>query len=72
MQHDRQDVFLATTSRNCTRDGAFRDIERSLKLMTTDHLDPHSFTDELLPFAPEKQMGIIGVKIAVRGRILSS
>lgn len=39
MQHGRHDVFLATTSRKCTRDGALRDIERSLKLMTPDHLD---------------------------------
>jgi len=144
MQHRRNDVFLATKSRERTRDGALRDIEQSLKLMKTDHLDlwllhnigipeevnavfakggameaftqmhdqrvvrflgvaahyhpepiidllnrhpfdatilalnaadthnPHSFTDKLLPLALEKQMGIIGMKIAARGRILSS
>ena len=144
MQHRRNDAFLATKSRERSRDGALRDIEQSLKLMKTDHLDlwllhnigipeevnaifakggameaftkmqdqkvvrclgvaahyhpepiidlinrhpfdatilalnaadphnPHSFTDRLLPLAVEKQMGIIGMKIAARGRILSS
>jgi aryl-alcohol dehydrogenase-like predicted oxidoreductase len=144
MQRRRNDVFLATKSRERTRDGALRDIEESLKLMKTDHLDlwllhnigipeevnavfgkggameaftqmqdqkvvrflgvaahyhpepiidiinrhpfdatilalnaadphnPHSFTDHLLPLAVEKQMGIIGMKIAARGRILSN
>jgi len=144
MQHRRNDVFLATKSRERSRDGALRDIEQSLKLMKTDHLDlwllhnigipeevnavfarggameaftqmhdqkvvrnlgvaahyhpepiidllnrqpfdacilalnaadthsPHSFTARLLPLAVEKQMGIIGMKIAARGRILSS
>ena len=144
MQHRRNEVFLATKSRERSRDGALRDIEQSLKLMKTDHLDlwllhnigipeevnavfakggameaftqmqdqkvvrflgvaahyhpepiidilkrhpfdatilalnaadahnPHSFTEQLLPLAVEKQMGIIGMKIAARGRILSS
>ena len=144
MQHRRNEVFLATKSRERTRDGALRDIEQSLKLMKTDHLDlwllhnigipeevnavfarggameaftqmqdqkvvrclgvaahyqpdpiidllnrhpfeatilalnaadthnPHSFTTRLLPLAVEKQMGIIGMKIAARGRILSN
>src|SRR5215469_16622504 len=144
MQHRRNDVFLATKSRERNRDGALRDIEQSLKLMKTDHLDlwllhnvgipdevnavfarggameaftqmhdqkvvrylgfaahyqpnpiidlinrhpfdacilalnaadthgPHSFTERLLTVAVEKQMGIIGMKIAARGRILSS
>jgi hypothetical protein len=144
MQHRRNDAFLATKSRERTRDGALRDIEQSLKLMKTDHIDlwllhnigipeevnavfarggameaftqmhdqkvvrflgvaahyhpepiidllnrhpfdatilalnaadthnPHSFTAHLLPLAVEKQMGIIGMKIAARGRILSS
>jgi len=144
MQHRRNDVFLATKSRERSRDGALRDIEQSLKLMKTDHLDlwllhnigipdevnavfakggameaftqmhdqkvvrflgvaahyqpdpiidllnrhpfdacilalnaadtlsPHSFIDRLLTVAVEKQLGIIGMKIAARGRILSS
>jgi uncharacterized protein len=144
MQHRRNEVFLATKSRERSRDGALRDIEESLKLMKTDHLDlwllhnigipeevnavfakggameaftqmhdqkvvrflgvaahfhpepiidllsrhpfdacilalnaadthnPYSFTAQLLPLAVEKQMGIIGMKIAARGRILSS
>ena len=144
MQHRRNDVFLATKTRERTRDGALHDIEQSLKLMNTDHVDlwllhnigipeevnavfakggamealtqmhdqkvvrflgisahyqpepiidlinrypfdaallalnaadthnPHSFTAQLLPLALEKQMGIIAMKIASRGRILSS
>ena len=32
----------------------------------------HSFADELLPLALEKQMGIIGMKIPARGRILAT
>jgi uncharacterized protein len=32
----------------------------------------HSFTDKLLPLAVEKQMGIIGMKVPARGRLLAS
>lgn len=143
MEHRRNEVFLTTKSRERSRDGALRDLEQSLKLMKTDHLDlwllhnigvreeldvifakggameaftqmkdqgvvrnigfaahyqpdpiielinrhpfdacilalnaadtlsPHSFIKELLPLAVEKQLGIIGMKIAARGRILS-
>jgi aryl-alcohol dehydrogenase-like predicted oxidoreductase len=144
MEHRRNETFLATKSRERSRDGALRDIEQSLKLMRTDHLDlwllhnigiteevntvfakggameaftqmhdqkvvrhlgfaahyqpdpiidlinrhpfdacilalnaadtlsHHSFIKRLLTVAVEKQMGIIGMKIAARGRILSS
>jgi hypothetical protein len=144
LQHRRNEVFLATKSRERTRDGALGDIDQSLKLMKTDHLDlwllhnigiseevtavfqkggameaftqmhdqkvvrflgvaahyrpkpiidiinrhpfdatilalnaadthnPYSFTAHLLPLAVEKQMGIIGMKIAGGGRILST
>ena len=144
MQHRRNETFLCTKTRKRSRDNALRDIEQSLKLMKTDHLDlwllhnigipeeinavfakggaleafiqmrdqkvvrylgvtahyrpepiidiinrfpfdacvlaltaadthnPNSFTPRLLPLALEKQMGIIGMKIASRGRILSS
>ncbi len=43
-------------------------------LMAVNAADPHhlSFQQELLPVAVEKQMGIIGMKIPARGRILSS
>jgi predicted aldo/keto reductase-like oxidoreductase len=43
-------------------------------LMAVNAADPHhlSFQQELLPLAVEKQMGIIGMKIPARGRILSS
>jgi len=43
-------------------------------LMAVNAADPHhrSFTERLLPMAVDKQMGIIGMKIPARGRILSS
>jgi len=43
-------------------------------LMAVNAADPHhySFNEALLPLAVEKQMGIIGMKIPGRGRILSS
>ncbi len=43
-------------------------------LMAVNAADPHhlSFEQELLPMAVEKQMGIIGMKIPARGRLLSN
>ena len=43
-------------------------------LMALNAADPHhlSFIDKLLPMAVERQMGIIGMKIPARGRILST
>ena len=43
-------------------------------LMAVNAADPHhrSFSEHLLPMAVDKQMGIIGMKIPARGRILSS
>jgi hypothetical protein len=43
-------------------------------LMALNAADPHHFTfqEQLLPLAVEKQMGIIGMKIPGRGRLLSS
>jgi hypothetical protein len=43
-------------------------------LMALNAADKHhlSFIDHLLPVAVEKQMGIIGMKVPARGRILSS
>jgi predicted aldo/keto reductase-like oxidoreductase len=43
-------------------------------LMAVNAADPHhrSFTEHLLPLAVDKQMGIIGMKIPARGRILNS
>ena len=43
-------------------------------LMAVNAADKHhlSFVDHLLPLAVEKQMGIIGMKVPARGRILSS
>jgi predicted aldo/keto reductase-like oxidoreductase len=32
----------------------------------------HAFSDQLLPLAVEKQMGIVGMKVPARGRILAS
>ena len=143
MAHRRNEAFLATKTKERTRDGSMQMIEKSLKLLQTDHVDlwqlhdvgtqydidqifakggameallemkeqkvvrflgltghyrpesliaginpypfdcilmavnaadPHhySFDDALLPLAVEKQMGIIGMKIPGRGRILST
>jgi len=143
MAHRRSEAFLATKTKERTRDGSMRMIEKSLQLLQTDHVDlwqlhdvgisknideifgkggafealiemkeqkavrhlgvtghyrpdvlmecihrypfdtilmamnaadPHhySFNEQLLPLAVERQMGIIGMKIPARGRILSS
>jgi aryl-alcohol dehydrogenase-like predicted oxidoreductase len=139
----RNEVFLATKTKERTREGSLRMIEKSLELLHTDHVDlwqlhdvgtitdvnqifakggameallemkeqkvvrhlgltghyrpdalieginrypfdtilmamnaadPHhySFNEALLPLAVERQMGIIGMKIPGRGRILST
>ena len=143
MKSRRGEAFLATKTKERTRDGSKRMLETSLKLLQTDHIDlwqlhdigtmtdineifakggamealleareqkivrylgitghyrpdalmeaihrypfdtilmavnaadPHhySFSEQLLPLAVEKQMGIIGMKIPARGRILST
>lgn len=43
-------------------------------LMAVNAADPHylSFIEHLLPLALEKQMGVIGMKVATRGRMLST
>jgi hypothetical protein len=143
MAKRRNEAFLATKTKERTRDGSMQMIHKSLELLQTDHVDlwqlhdvgtqydvdqifakggameallemqqqgvvrylgitghyrpeslmecihrhdfdcilmamnaadPHhySFNDQLLPLAVEKQMGIIGMKVPARGRILSS
>jgi uncharacterized protein len=143
MAHRRSQAFLATKTKERTRDGSMRMIERSLQLLQTDHVDlwqlhdigtmtdiddvfakggameallemkqqkvvrclgitghyrpdalmegirrypfdtilmamnaadPHhfSFNESLLPLAVERQMGIIGMKVPARGRLLSN
>ena len=143
MARRRNEAFLATKTKERTRDGSMRMIEKSLELLKTDHVDlwqlhdvgiaknideifgkggafeallemkdqkvvrylgitghyrpdvliecihrypfdtilmamnaadPHhySFNEQLLPLAVEKQMGIIGMKVPARGRLLSS
>src|ERR1017187_337594 len=143
MAHRRKEAFIATKTKERTRDGSMRMIEKSLELLKTDHVDlwqlhdigtnydvnsvfakggamealqemkeqkvvrflgltghyrpdalmegikrypfdtvlmamsaadPHhfSFNEALLPLAVEKQMGIIGMKIPGRGRLLSN
>jgi uncharacterized protein len=142
MKTRRQEAFLATKTKERTRDGSMRMIDKSLKLLNTDHVELwqlhdlglpedvdaifakggamealiemheqkvvrflgvtghyrpealmdavnrypfdtilmamnaadthfHSFTDELLPLVVEKQMGIIGMKVPARGRLLT-
>ncbi|HUV70482.1 MAG TPA: aldo/keto reductase [Terracidiphilus sp.] len=143
MARRRDQAFLATKTKERTRDGSMRMIEKSLQLLQTDHVDlwqlhdigtmfdvnevfakggameallemqqqkvvrylgvtghyrpealmacidrhpfdtilmamnaadPHhfSFNQQLLPLAVERQMGIIGMKIPGRGRLLSN
>ena len=143
MKRRRNETFLATKTKERTRDGSMQMIEKSLQLLQTDHIDlwqlhdigtmtdineiwakggamealiqardqkivkylgitghyrpeplieaihrfpfdtilmavnaadPHhySFSDQLLPLAVEKQMGIIGMKVPARGRLLAS
>jgi aryl-alcohol dehydrogenase-like predicted oxidoreductase len=143
MKTRRSEAFLASKTKERTRDDSLRMLEKSLKLLQTDHLDlwqlhdvgtltdvdaifakggamealleareqklvrflgvtghhrpdslmeairrhpfdcilmalngadkyHFSFMDQLLPLAVEKQMGIIGMKVPARGRILSS
>jgi aryl-alcohol dehydrogenase-like predicted oxidoreductase len=143
MKNRRAEAFLATKTKERTRDGSKQMLEKSLKLLQTDHIDlwqlhdigtmtdineifskggamealleardqkivkylgitghyrpdalieaihrypfdtilmavnaadPHhfSFSEQLLPLAVEKQMGIIGMKVPARGRILST
>ena len=143
MKTRRNEAFLATKTKERTRDGSMRMIEKSLQLLNTDHVDLwqlhdiglqqdvdaiwakggameallemkeqnvvrflgvtghyrpealidavnrypfdtilmamnaadshiHSFTDQLLPLVVEKQMGIIGMKVPSRGRLLAS
>lgn len=143
MKRRRAEAFLASKTKERTRDGSLRMLEQSLKLLNTDHLDlwqlhdigtlqdveqvfakggavealieareqkmvrflgvtghhrpdslmasvrrlpfdcmlmalnaadvhHFSFKERLLPLAVEKQMGIIGMKITGRGRILST
>jgi aryl-alcohol dehydrogenase-like predicted oxidoreductase len=139
----RDQVFIASKTKERTRDAALKNLEVSLKLLHTDHIDTwqlhdvgilddvnqifgkggaiealmgardqkmvrhlgvtgrfrpdalmesirrfpfdtvlmslnaadkyyYSFAKDLLPMAVEKQMGIIGMKVMARGRILSS
>jgi aryl-alcohol dehydrogenase-like predicted oxidoreductase len=143
MAHRRNEAFLATKTKERTRDDSMHMIEKSLQLLQTDHIDlwqlhdvgtmtdvnaifakggamealvemqqqkvvrnlgitghyrpealmecirrhpfdtilmamnaadPHhySFNEELLPLAVERQMGIIGMKVPARGRLLST
>jgi aryl-alcohol dehydrogenase-like predicted oxidoreductase len=142
MKTRRNEAFLATKTKERTRDGSLRMIERSLQLLNTDHVNLwqlhdvglpqdvdaifakggamealiemheqkvvrflgvtghyrpealidtvnrypfdtilmslnaadghiHSFQDKLLPLVVEKQMGIIGMKVPARGRLLT-
>lgn len=143
LKRRRSDTWIATKTKERTRDGSLRMLEESLRLLQTDHIDvwqlhdigtigdvndvfakggamealmeakeqkivrhlgitghhrpesliecihrypfdtilmaynaadkhQHSFTEQLLPLAVEKQMGIVGMKIPARGRLLTS
>lgn len=62
--HNNPDVLM-----ECIRRFPFDQILMAFNAADKHHL---SFTEKLLPMAVEKQMGIIGMKIPARGRILSS
>jgi len=53
---------------------AIRRFDFDTLLLALNAADPHhlSFAEKLLPLAVEKQLGIIGMKIPARGRILDS
>jgi aryl-alcohol dehydrogenase-like predicted oxidoreductase len=53
---------------------AIRRFEFDTLLLALNAADPHrlSFAEKLLPLAVEKQMGIIGMMVPARGRILDS
>ncbi len=143
MKNRRREAFLASKTRERTKEDSLRRLDESLKFLNTDHLDlwqlhdigtmtdvnaifakggameallqardqkivrylgitghyrpealaelirrfpfdtilmavnaadkhHYSFMDELLPLAVEKQMGIIGMKVPARGRLLST
>jgi aryl-alcohol dehydrogenase-like predicted oxidoreductase len=143
LKGSRDHVFIATKTKERTRDAALKNLDLSLKLLDTDHVDSwqlhdvgiqedidqifgkggaiealvqardqrmvrhlgvtgrfrpevlmdcirrfsfdtvlmgvnaadkyyYSFEKDLLPLAVEKQLGIIGMKVMARGRILSS
>jgi aryl-alcohol dehydrogenase-like predicted oxidoreductase len=68
--------FLGITGH--TEPGALMEAMRRFAfdtlLLAINAADPHhlSFAEELLPMAVEQQMGIIGMKIPARGRLLDS
>jgi len=47
-------------------------FDKILMVLNEVDMHIHSFTDQLLPLAVEKQMGIIGMNVFSRGRLLSS
>jgi hypothetical protein len=53
---------------------AMRRFEFDTVLLALNAADPHhlSFSERLLPMAVEKRMGVIGMKIPARGRLLAS
>jgi aryl-alcohol dehydrogenase-like predicted oxidoreductase len=66
--HYRPDALIDAINRGAAEGHAFDTI-----LMALNAADPHihSFTDKLLPLAVEKQMGIVGMKVPARGRLLA-
>jgi predicted aldo/keto reductase-like oxidoreductase len=62
--HNNPDVLM-----ECIRRFPFDQILMAFNAADKHHL---SFTEKLLPLAVEKRMGIIGMKIPARGRILAS
>ena len=74
----RAEAFLTSKTKERTRDASLRMLEKSLELLQTDHLDMWMLHDIGTPsdiaevFAKGGAMGIIGMKITGRSRLLSS
>ena len=62
--HYRPEALIDTVNRY--------NFDTILMAMNAADTHIHSFTDKLLPLVVEKQMGIIGMKVPSRGRLLAS
>jgi uncharacterized protein len=62
--HYRPEALIDTVNRHS--------FDTILLALNAADIHIHSFTDRLLPLVVEKQMGIIGMKVPSRGRLLAS